>query len=120
MLDIQLQEVGGKKTFKLYLKSEQTDRQTHTQTHILTNRLIESIGPEDQCFEKSLEDDQFVVFYIPCDFVERLLCFYDKGPFIYDVRYQRGREGGWDRWLFYLYFFDREGLTTSLTITNPP
>ena len=39
---------GGKKTFKRYLKSEQTHRQTDRRT----NRLIESIGPEGQCFEK--------------------------------------------------------------------
>ena len=38
---------GGKKTFKWYLKSEQTHRQTYTQTHIWTNRLTESIGPKD-------------------------------------------------------------------------
>ena len=40
---------GGKKTFKRYLKSEQTDRQTHGRT----NRLIESIGPEGRCFENN-------------------------------------------------------------------
>ena len=34
---------GGKKTFKRYLNSERTHRQTHT--HIWTNRLIKSIGP---------------------------------------------------------------------------
>ena len=39
---------GGKKTFKLYLKSEHTDGQTHRRTF----RLIESIGPEGRCFEK--------------------------------------------------------------------
>ena len=38
---------GGKKTFKQYLKSEQTDRHTDRRT----NRLIESIGPEGRCFE---------------------------------------------------------------------
>ena len=47
---------GGKKTFKLYLKSEQTHRHTHTHTdrhtHIGTNRLIECIGPEGGCSEK--------------------------------------------------------------------
>ena len=42
---------GSKKTVKPYLKIEQTDRQTHTQTHIWTFRLIESIGPEGRCFE---------------------------------------------------------------------
>ena len=41
----------GKNTFKRYLKSEQTHWQTDRQTHIWTNRLIESIGPEGQCFE---------------------------------------------------------------------
>ena len=44
---------GGKKTVKRDLKSEQTDTQTHGQTDILTNRLIESIGPEGRCFEKT-------------------------------------------------------------------
>ena len=39
---------GGKKTFKRYLKSEQTDTRTDTRTF----RLIESIGPEGQCLEK--------------------------------------------------------------------
>ena len=38
---------GGKKTFKRYLKSEQTykqtDRQTNRRTHRRTNRLIENI-----------------------------------------------------------------------------
>ena len=43
---------GGKKTFKRYLKSEQTDRHTDRHTDRRTNRLIESIGPEGQCFEK--------------------------------------------------------------------
>ena len=45
--------MGGKKKLKRYLKSEHTDKHEHTQTdkHIWTNRLIESIGPEDQCFE---------------------------------------------------------------------
>ena len=42
---------GGKKTFKRYLKSEETDRQTDGQTNRRTIRLIESIGPEGQCFE---------------------------------------------------------------------
>ena len=37
---------GGKKTFKWYLKSEQTDTRTF--------RLIESIGPEGRCFENTL------------------------------------------------------------------
>ena len=40
---------GGKNTFKLYLKSEHTH--THKHTNIWTFRLIESIGPEGQCFE---------------------------------------------------------------------
>ena len=35
------------------LKSEQTDRHTHKQTHIWTFRLIESIGPEGRCFENA-------------------------------------------------------------------
>ena len=45
---------GGKKTVKRYLKSEQTDSQTdrHTNTHIWTFRLIESISLEGRCFEK--------------------------------------------------------------------
>ena len=37
---------GGKKTFKQYLKSEQTHRHTDRRTF----RLIESIGPEGRCF----------------------------------------------------------------------
>ena len=53
-LDIRLWEVGGKKTFKLYLKSEHTDIPTHRQTHIWTNQLIESIGPEGRCLEKEI------------------------------------------------------------------
>ena len=44
---------GGKKTFKRYLKSEQTDVQTDGRT----NRLIESIGPEGRCFEKIMKKD---------------------------------------------------------------
>ena len=44
---------GGKKTFKRYLKSEQTDRHTDVQTDGRTNRLIESIGPEGRCFENT-------------------------------------------------------------------
>ena len=47
ILDIWLLEVGAKKTFKMYLKSEQTHRHTERQTFW----LIESIGPEGQCFE---------------------------------------------------------------------
>ena len=47
---------GEKKTFEWYLKSEhthrQTDTHTHTQTRIWTNRFIESIGLEGQCFKK--------------------------------------------------------------------
>ena len=43
------------KTVKRYLKSELIHRQTHTHTHIWTNRLIESMGPEGQCFEKNIQ-----------------------------------------------------------------
>ena len=50
-LDTWLQEGGGKKMFKLYLKSEQTHRQTHTHTHIWTNQPIGSLGPEGRYFE---------------------------------------------------------------------
>ena len=46
--------MGAKKTFKWYLKSAQTHRQTDRQTHIWTNRLIESIDPEGPCFENKL------------------------------------------------------------------
>ena len=46
---------GGKKTVKRYLKSEQTNRHTNTQTDIWTFRLIESIGPEGRCFEKQVD-----------------------------------------------------------------
>ena len=42
---------GGKKTVKRYLKSEQTDRRTDRRTF----QLIESIGPEGRCFEKSMK-----------------------------------------------------------------
>ena len=46
---------GAKKTFKRYLKSEQTDGHTDTRTDGHTDRrtfrLIESIGPEGRCFE---------------------------------------------------------------------
>ena len=43
---------GGKKTFKWYIKSGQTLKQTNKQTHGQTLRLIESIGQEGRCFEK--------------------------------------------------------------------
>ena len=39
---------GAKKTFKRYLKSEQTNTRTDTRTF----PLIESIGPGGRCFEK--------------------------------------------------------------------
>ena len=42
---------GGKKTVKRYLKSEHTHRRTHRHKDRRTFRLIESIGPEGQCFE---------------------------------------------------------------------
>ena len=45
---------GGKKTFKRYLKSEQTDRRTDRRTNRRTFWLIESIGPKDRCFENSM------------------------------------------------------------------
>ena len=54
MLDIQLWEMGSK-TFKLYLKSEQTDKRTDVltdgRTHGRTFRLIERIGSEGTFFE---------------------------------------------------------------------
>ena len=53
ILDIQHWEVGGKKTFKHYLKSEHTDRQTHTQTNTWKFWLIKIIGPEGWCFKKA-------------------------------------------------------------------
>ena len=40
--------MGAKRRLNSTSKSEQTD----TQTDGRTNRLIESIGPEGQCFEK--------------------------------------------------------------------
>ena len=47
---------GCKKTFKPYLKSEHTDGRTHRQADTQTDRrtfgLLESVGPEGQCFEK--------------------------------------------------------------------
>ena len=49
ILDIRRREVGGKKTVKRYLKSEQTntqtDRQTHRQTDISTYRKHRPRGP---------------------------------------------------------------------------
>ena len=69
---------GGKKSVKRYLKSEQahrhTDRQTDTRTHIWTNRLIESIGPEGQFFEKWF----FLLFFI---FWNVLIFFLEFGIF---------------------------------------
>ena len=47
---------GGKKTFKRYLKSEDTDRRTDTQTDGRTFQLIESMGPEGRCFENHTKD----------------------------------------------------------------
>ena len=47
IFDIQFREVGSKRPLNRYLKSEQTNGQTDRRT----NRLIESIGPEGQCFE---------------------------------------------------------------------
>ena len=44
----------GQMIFKRYLNSEQTHRHTHT--HIWTNRLIDSIGPEGRCFENMFEN----------------------------------------------------------------
>ena len=41
ILGIRLQEVGGKKTFKRYLKSEQTHRHTNPQTHRQTDRHVD-------------------------------------------------------------------------------
>ena len=62
ILDIRLREVGGKKTVKRYLKSEQTD----TRTDERTNRLIESIGPEGRCFENVLLNMQVNLVYKKC------------------------------------------------------
>ena len=53
---------GGKKLFKRYLKSEQTDKQTDGQTHRRTNRLIESIGPEGRCFE-NVDKKSYIEFW---------------------------------------------------------
>ena len=52
---------GGKKTFKWYLKSEQTNRHTDRRT----SRLIESIGPEDRCFENlvNFEFSLTIIYY---------------------------------------------------------
>ena len=61
ILDIRLQEVGGKKTFKRYLKSEQT----HRHTDWLTFWLIESIGPEGRCFENTFGYKSiYILWYI--------------------------------------------------------
>ena len=57
ILDIQLREVGAKRPLNSTSKSEQT----HRQTHIWTNRLIENIGPEGwwyKSLEKCLEINQ--------------------------------------------------------------
>ena len=51
-------EIGGKKTFKWYLKSEQT----HTQIHIWPNRPIESIDPEGPCFKTKIMQPLNVFF----------------------------------------------------------
>ena len=45
ILDIRLQEVGAKKTFKRYLKSEHTEKQTDRQTDISTYRKHQNRGP---------------------------------------------------------------------------
>ena len=54
---------GGKKMFKWYLKSKQTDTQTHRHTHIWTNRLIESLDKlvQDQFLQivKDHQGDKF-------------------------------------------------------------
>ena len=50
ILDIQLWEVGAK---RLLNGTSKVNRQTHRQTHRRTFRLIESIGPEGRCFEKT-------------------------------------------------------------------
>ena len=49
---------GDKKTFKRYLKIQQTDKQTDKQTDMQTdtwtdNLHIESVGPEGRCFENN-------------------------------------------------------------------
>ena len=44
--------MGAKRILNVTSKSEQTHR--HTNTHIWTFRLIESIGPEGRCFENTL------------------------------------------------------------------
>ena len=49
-LNIRLRK-WGQKTFKRYLKSEQTDKHTNRRTHGRTFQLIESIGPLVRCFE---------------------------------------------------------------------
>ena len=54
---------GDKKTFKQYLKREQTHTHTHKRTLMWTNELIESISPEGRCFENlicpSHEDKEY-------------------------------------------------------------
>ena len=71
---------GGKKTFKRYLKSEQTDKQTdkqtHRQTYRRTNRLIESIGPEGRCFEKKDlgENEQWLNEWINQSIIDNAVC----------------------------------------------
>ena len=49
ILDIRLQEVGAKRPLN---STSKVNRQTDTPTDRRTFRLIESIGPEDRCFEK--------------------------------------------------------------------
>ena len=53
ILDIRLWEGGAKRPLNGTSKvNRQTNRQTDTRTHRRTFQLIESIGPEGQCFEK--------------------------------------------------------------------
>ena len=52
-LDIQPQEMGAKRPLNGTSKCE--EKKTDRQTHMLTNQLIESIGPEGWCVEKFSE-----------------------------------------------------------------
>ena len=65
----------GEKTFKRYLNSEHTNRRTDRRTRRWTFRLIESIGPEDRCFENKFCLDQWVFFFWFMEFTGCLECY---------------------------------------------
>ena len=78
ILDIQLQEGGGKNTFKRYLKSEHTNRRTPRRKRRRTFRLIESIGPEGRCFENGTILDHIRPYDTILDHFGQILTILDK------------------------------------------